>query len=219
MGQSSPHLLVDPARADRVIALGHLLSGFPAARLRELSQEDRLMPLRLTEQIGQIAEQLDGPSPTTTPEAPLTSASAFSFEAPRRDFRARQEGESEGLARAARLPLPEPRLVRRIVRQRQLRARFFDDDLFADPAWDMLLDLSAARAEHARVSVSSLCIASGVLPTTALRWIGQMSEAGLFERVEDDTDRRRAFIVLTDRAADAMAHYFAEFGGAAAQLV
>jgi DNA-binding MarR family transcriptional regulator len=109
--------------------------------------------------------------------------------------------------------------VRRIVRQRQLRARFFEGDLFSDPAWDMLLDLTAARAEHIRVSVTSLCIASAVPPTTALRWIGQMVEAGLFQRVEDDTDRRRAFIGLTDKAADAMARYFAELGSAANRLV
>ena len=100
-----------------------------------------------------------------------------------------------------------------------MRARFFDGDLFADPAWDMLLDLTAARAEHSRVSVTSLCIASGVPPTTALRWISQMTDAGLLERAEDETDRRRAFITLTDRAADAMARYFAELGKAAAQLV
>jgi DNA-binding MarR family transcriptional regulator len=109
--------------------------------------------------------------------------------------------------------------VRRIIRQRQMRARFFDGDLFGDPAWDMLLDLTAARAEHARVSVTSLCIASGVPPTTALRWIGQMTEAGLFQRVEDEADRRRAFIALTDKAADAMARYFAELGSGASRLV
>ena len=83
----------------------------------------------------------------------------------------------------------------------------------------MLLDLTAARAEHTRVSVTSLCIASGVPPTTALRWIGQMIEAGLLERVEDETDRRRAFIALTDKAADAMARYFAELGKDAKSLV
>ena len=82
----------------------------------------------------------------------------------------------------------------------------------------MLLDLTAARAEHSRVSVTSLCIASGVPPTTALRWIGQMTEIGLFERVEDDTDRRRAFIALTEKAADGMARYFAELGKGASQL-
>jgi DNA-binding MarR family transcriptional regulator len=83
----------------------------------------------------------------------------------------------------------------------------------------MLLDLTAARVEHTRVSVTSLCIASGVPPTTALRWIGQMTDAGLLQRVEDETDRRRAFITLTDKATDAMARYFGELGKAAAQLV
>lgn len=104
------------------------------------------------------------------------------------------------------------------MRQRQLRARFFDAELFADPAWDILLDLTAARAEHARVSVTSLCIASGVPPTTALRWIGQMTQAGLLIRLEDETDKRRAFIALSDGAADGMARYFAELGKGAVQM-
>ena len=218
MDQSGPQLLVDPNRAERVIALGHALAGFPAARLRELSEEDRLMLLRLAEQVGQIAERLDRLSPTSVPRGPAKDASVFRFQSPEQAFAGRDDGASDRLVRAARLPLPDPRLVRRIIRQRQLRARFFDGELFADPAWDMLLDLTAARAEHARVSVTSLCIASGVPPTTALRWIAQMTEAGLFERVEDDTDRRRAFVVLSARAADAMARYFAELGGSAAQL-
>jgi len=111
--------------------------------------------------------------------------------------------------------MPDPRMVRTLIRQRQLRARFFEAELFADPAWDMLLDLTAARAEHTRVSVTSLCIASGVPPTTALRWIGQMSQAGLLERVEDESDRRRAFIALSACAADSMARYFAEVGRSA----
>jgi len=58
-----------------------------------------------------------------------------------------------------------------------------------------------------------------VPPTTALRWIGQMTEVGLFERIEDDSDRRRAFIALTEKAADAMARYFAELGRNASRLV
>jgi hypothetical protein len=126
---------------------------------------------------------------------------------------------TERLVRAARPPLPEPRLIRKIIRQRQLRARFFEGDLFADPAWDMLLDLTAARAEHVRVSVTSLCIASGVPPTTALRWIGQMTDSGLLQRVDDETDRRRAFITLTDKAAEAVARYFSELDTSASRLV
>ena len=128
-------------------------------------------------------------------------------------FRFRQKEETAECARRATRPaLPDPRLVRRIIRQRQMRARYFGGDLFGDPAWDILLDLTAARAEHSRVSITSLCIASGVPATTALRWIGMMTESGLLQRVEDDTDRRRAFVALGDKAADAMARYFAELG-------
>lgn len=66
--------------------------------------------------------------------------------------------------RASKTPLPDPRLLRRVINQRQLRAQVFPAELFSDPAWDMLLDLTAAHAEHKRVSVTSLCIASGYLP-------------------------------------------------------
>ena len=46
-----------------------------------------------------------------------------------------------------------------------------------------------------------------------------MTEAGLFDRVEDDTDRRRAFVCLSDKAADGMARYFAELGKESMVLV
>lgn len=68
----------------------------------------------------------------------------------------------------------------------------------------MLLDLYAAHLEGTQVSVSSLCIAAAVAPTTALRWIGKMTEAGLFTRQPDPVDRRRAFMVLTERALEGM---------------
>lgn len=110
--------------------------------------------------------------------------------------------------RKSRAALPDPRLVRSIIRSRQARIRFFGNDLFADPAWDMLLDLTVARVEHMRVSVTSLCIASGVPTTTALRWIKLLKRAGLVERIEDDTDRRRAFVALTEAGADSIARYF-----------
>ncbi len=214
LDQSNPQILVDPSRADRVIALGRVLGQVSPLRLRELSEDDRMVLLRLTEQVGQIAQRLDR---IDAPDDASGRDGAFRFESPRPAFAAAADDGGNRLVRPARAPLPDPRLVRRIIRQRQLRSRFFDADLFADPAWDMLLDLTAARVEHTRVSVTSLCIASGVPPTTALRWITQMTEAGLFQRHEDDSDRRRAFIALTDKAAEAMARYFAELGRGAAR--
>ncbi len=185
----------------------------PGMGVRELSPDDRTTLLRLTEQVGQIAARLERLCDSGLTPGKGSDGGAFRFESPDPGFNGLDpEDPSDRLVRLARPPLPDPRLVRRIIRQRQLRARFFDGELFADPAWDMLLDLTAARVEHTRVSVTSLCIASGVPPTTALRWIAQMKDAGLMERVEDETDKRRAFITLTDKAADAMARFFAELG-------
>ena len=99
--------------------------------------------------------------------------------------------------------------VRRAIRARRLRAQAFGEGLFEDPAWDMLLDLFAAELEAAPVSVSSLCIAAGVAPTTALRWITRLTDADLFERRPDPADRRRAFIALTARGSAAMRGYVA----------
>jgi hypothetical protein len=98
--------------------------------------------------------------------------------------------------------------VRRLLRQRRMREQFFPTDLFADPAWDMLLDLYAARLEGHMVAVSSLCIAAAVPATTALRWIKTMTDSGLFERQADPRDGRRIFIALAPAAADAMDRYF-----------
>jgi DNA-binding MarR family transcriptional regulator len=94
-----------------------------------------------------------------------------------------------------------------MIRARRLRDQFFRSELFADPAWDMLLDLFAARLEKRKVAVSSLCIAAAVPPTTALRWIKSLSDQGLFVRIADAEDGRRVFIELSDDAAAAMDAY------------
>lgn len=98
--------------------------------------------------------------------------------------------------------------VRDMLRARRIRADFMPGDLFADPAWDMMLDLLAARLEQERVSVSSLCIAAAVPPTTALRWIRTLTDKGLVVRQADPHDGRRVFIALAQDAADALIRWF-----------
>ena len=100
--------------------------------------------------------------------------------------------------------------VRRVIRARRLRSRFFPEDLFADPAWDMLLDLLQAELSHLRVPVSSLCIAAAVPATTALRWLKTMVADGLFIRRSDPHDGRRVFVELAPNTRNALNLYFAE---------
>ena len=102
--------------------------------------------------------------------------------------------------------------VRNIIRARRLRSRYFAEDLFADPAWDMLLDLLQAEISQPRVPVSSLCIAAAVPATTALRWLKTMVSKGVFIRRADPHDGRRVFVELTPEASQALRRYFAEVG-------
>ena len=91
--------------------------------------------------------------------------------------------------------------IRSMLRWRRRRDELFAGEMFADPAWDMMLDLAAARLEGIDVAVSSLCIAAAVPATTALRWIKMLTDVGLFVRVADANDRRRVFIALSDPTA------------------
>jgi hypothetical protein len=103
---------------------------------------------------------------------------------------------------AAPAPAIDSAYVRGVIRARQRRSAAFGADLFADPVWDMMLDLLAARLEGRAVRTSSLCIAAGVPSTTALRWIRELTERGLFVRVPDPLDRRGILIQLSDAAAE-----------------
>lgn len=102
-------------------------------------------------------------------------------------------------------------LVRAKLRQRRMRETLFTADLFADPAWDMLLDLFAAELEGNDVSVSSLCIAASVPTTTALRWIKLLTQRGWLTRSHDPKDGRRINMRLSDDARARLIRYFDEF--------
>jgi len=141
---------------------------------------------QLSEEVGRIANVLAALSEHEAAAAAMAAVGASS------------NGEGEPL---------DAGFIRSIIRIRRLRDHFFKSDLFADPAWDMLLDLMAARVERQRVAVSSLCIAAAVPPTTALRWIKGLCEQGLFVRVADPEDGRRVFIELSSETAARMEAY------------
>ncbi|QUT04777.1 MarR family transcriptional regulator [Sphingobium phenoxybenzoativorans] len=108
-----------------------------------------------------------------------------------------------GLAKAAR----------NILRNRRLRGRYLPADLFADPAWDILLDLFAASAEGQAVSVTSACVAAAVPVTTAQRWLRELERQGLVERQHDDGDRRRVLVRISGAGRDAIAAWLTATGG------
>lgn len=94
--------------------------------------------------------------------------------------------------------------LRTYMHARRARDSLFGADLFADPAWDLLLDLLLSDLDQRRVSISSACLASAVPPTTALRWIGQLETRGLVRRAAVPSDRRSSHLILTPVAREAL---------------
>lgn len=178
--------LVDASEADCVSALA-LASRRPPPRLHDIGRgEGSALLQQLSEEVGRIANILASLSED--------EVGAQSGSKPLDDCEADEPPVDAGF-------------VRGVIRARRLRDQYFRGGMFADPAWDMLLDLMAARLEGNRVAVSSLCIAAAVPATTALRWIKALTDRGLFVRSADPQDGRRVYIELSDEAARALGAY------------
>ncbi len=97
-----------------------------------------------------------------------------------------------------------PSVLKSIIKARRNRQKYFEGDLFSDPSWDILLELTAAHIENRQESVTSVAIAASVPASTAIRKIRELSDRGLLKRWTDPTDARRIFVALTDDAAKRM---------------
>lgn len=102
--------------------------------------------------------------------------------------------------------------IRRLLAARRARDEQLGADLFADPAWDILLEALAAEFAQKRISVSGLCEASTVPATTALRWIGKLEQKGLLVRHADPLDARRDWIQLTREGSAKLRAFLNEAG-------
>lgn len=98
-------------------------------------------------------------------------------------------------------------LARSEYMHRRRRETIFEADIFAEPAWDMLLDLYVQDHLGRTVSIHSLCIAAMVPPTTALRWIGKLVIDGLIQRQRSRDDHRVVHVALTERGQATMEQY------------
>lgn len=99
--------------------------------------------------------------------------------------------------------------LKKLIAERRKRISYFSSELFADPAWDILLVLALAESRFQRLSVSQVCERLDVPATTALRWINTLTASGLIIRREDVNDKRRKYIELSPQAYSNMVDYCA----------
>ncbi len=196
IGDRSIELIVDADDAERAaaLAIATARAGMPL-RVSDIAADKNADRLRqLSEEVSRIAST-------------LARLSTGPVSAPKSVIEPVHGGD---------LPHLSADTVRAVIRARRLRSRYFPEELFADPAWDMLLDLLQAEISHLRVPVSSLCIAAAVPATTALRWLKTLVNQGLFVRRADPHDGRRVFVELAPETSQALRRYFAEVGPIAA---
>lgn len=97
-----------------------------------------------------------------------------------------------------------------LYRHRRRRGRYLPDHIFAEPAWDILLDLYINGVRGRPVSITSACIAGDIPATTGLRWLGVLEQEKLIEREVSKTDARVTLVQLTAAARRQLREFFAE---------
>ncbi len=114
------------------------------------------------------------------------------------------------LIAGGRRSLPQFQLryvAEREISIKKMRASYFPSTVLEDAGWNIMIDLFVQQQLGRDVSITSACLASGVPPTTALRWIEVLENEGVVVREDDESDRRRRFVRLTEQASASMVDY------------
>ena len=155
-------------------------------------------------QEGRVSEQ-EGPAQV------LTSKNASEVEQIAPSLAALQVGKSyERLDAFSGLEVAQ-----RIIRARKEVDELFDElSLLRGPIFDILLDLFVSGLQGKDVSVSEAAIAGRCKPTTGLRHLDAMIEAGLVEKKADRLDNRRSSIFLTPKGVEVASKCIRAFAAA-----
>ena len=93
-----------------------------------------------------------------------------------------------------------------VLRFRRARAELFGETLVANPAWDILLQLFAAKLGDRQIRLADLAIASP--GSTLARWASALEEQGLISCHLDGLDPEDLRVELTNLGAAKMASLF-----------
>ena len=105
-------------------------------------------------------------------------------------------------------PCERAELARKLYGARRDRDNLFPSNIFADPAWDILLILYSADLAQQRLNITSVCAAAAVPTTTALRWIDNLVDHALLRKEQHATDGRTIWLQLTSDARTRLDRFF-----------
>ena len=101
-------------------------------------------------------------------------------------------------------------IARSEFHNRRRRDSLIRYDLFAEPAWDMLLDLYIQHHRGQPVAVDRLC-AAAITSTTALRWLRLLIEKELVIRSSSAEEDGIVRVALSARGVGEMERYLRDF--------
>ena len=101
-------------------------------------------------------------------------------------------------------------LATKIFTARRRRLRFFEEAMFGEPAWDMMLALYINSRSGEVFTVSRLLQFAASPPTSALRWLKYLEKSGLVSRESHPNDARSSLMRLTDQGLQALNSYLYE---------
>jgi DNA-binding MarR family transcriptional regulator len=97
--------------------------------------------------------------------------------------------------------------VRQIRNSRDLRRMSFDQSIFGEPAWEILLALYTIDCDRRRLNTRELSKLANLALTTALRWLDHLEEQGLIGRRPNPFDQRMVYVELSEKGRAAMDDY------------
>lgn len=104
---------------------------------------------------------------------------------------------------------PDPRtFFSQLLTLRRTRDTFFNDDLFGEPAWDIMLALMIARIDKREMRISELAEVTHSPGSVTLEHVKALARAHLIERYDDGDDTDDFHISLSSEAARRLAELY-----------
>lgn len=111
------------------------------------------------------------------------------------------------------IPLREDHIAS-VLLVRRARDAVLGKGLFSEPAWDILLELFAAKLGGRNMSLKELAVAIDAPSSTAARWLGALKDRGLIEQEIDPARPADHSICLTAEAETRMEHLTSRWASA-----
>jgi DNA-binding MarR family transcriptional regulator len=103
-------------------------------------------------------------------------------------------------------------LVEQILCARQFRSSIFGQNLFGDPAWDIVLVLYLGQLRNEMVPVARLAEAASVSANGVERWLAALDQQGLIERTtRSASDNEDVQVALSQKGSSAMRRWLAQW--------